>query len=844
MKQEAANELQKNLEKSGVGKVLSIKDEEDSNLKRVTWTEKQTYAPFIPQHHFVNSGVGSGIIRQIGTVSDVMNPLYAGLIKAMAMRRAVLHNRMKRDFANHAIKNYDDAKEWKKGDPKPPPGRDRLWYRDNGKQKWLEAPSLFIDAFNNQKSKFRKMVTKILGVPNQIFRLLVVVLSTGFQAFNIFFRDVKRSARGINYGRTAWWSRIPFSKSITRAQLTFMYLPTKEGRRRWGAAFSKARMNPNDYMKELLDKSFLPPNLSAYLLQGDAIAEQEQGDIKSVEAFLDRMGVLEIPKQFKNKWIDWAVNNKLGKSLYTVLDAIRIFGDAGETMGKLVPYEFALQNDMVGDQKGAIWKNEQELLDWIRDFAGTPNFPTGGFYAASLNQISLFYNITVQGGSAFARQMITARVPGKFRRSRAWIQYTENVAVPTFIALLSYYAFKAFSGEEDDSEESFPIAPKSKDWAMWMGKAYNMIGNYDKANFVIVPLGYIGYDGEVNMLGEFDPKKLDNIQKVIYLRIPLADEQRWIHGVTWYTIQAAFRDKLDLSDIAQIFDYTVDQTPSLAPFLRMFYALGQFAIGQNPLDDFYNQPIIDKEKFRVRHPDIYFEMVEWSAKQMGIPEIGKFKRSFLSKTSKTEGTFEKFIRVIPVANRFIKVSNRGAYEFFESVTREIEREKILDRINDGEFIDDWTRKYLETFNKNKKTPKLSRALEDFADTFISALQERLIELPEGAEDLTEKDFKQSFNRLISSFWRQTGKAVYNTHLTALSTRQSNVAKEEILQQLMPLKAAKQMRKQFPEDVSSTTGAMSMPVDDYIELLTIANISGYINKELQYSYSELADKFGR
>ena len=625
-----------------------------------------------------------------------------------------------------------------------------------------------------------------------------------------------------------------------------MYMPTKEGRQRWNAAFSKARMQPNEYMKGLLKKDFLQPNLSTYLLHGNSITEQEEGNITSVEAFLDRMGIIEVPKQFKNKWIDWALSNKLGKVLTTTIDALRTFGDAGETMGKLVPYEFALQNNMVGSHEKAIWKDEAELLSWIRDFAGTPNFMKKGHYSGSLNQIGLFFNITVQGQLAFARQMITGRVPGKFSRTRAWTQYTENVAFPLMVAAVGYYAFQAL-GDDDDEEETLPLTDSSKAWAVWMGKAYNLIGNYDKSNFLTFPIGYIGYDGKVNMMGEFDPKELDNIQKVIYFRAPMADEQRWIHGVTWYTIQAAFRDKADMSDLAQIFNYSMEQTPSISPFINLFFTLGKFAMGQNPVDDFYNQEIIDKDAFKTKHPDMYWEMAEWTASRMGVPEVGKIKRSFINKTAETEGIFEKFIRVIPVAREFIKVSNRGAYEFFEAATREMEREKILEKMDDDDFIDDWTEKYLKTFNEHKQTPELSRALQDFGDLFMGSVQQRLSEVSDPSEEiegLTEADYRRSFNKLIRSFWRQTGKAVYNTHLSSLATRQSNVSKEEILQQLIPIRAAREATRQFPEDVSSSMGAMSMPVDDYIELVTIAQISGYINKELSYSYIELADKFGR
>ena len=849
MTEEKAATLDKNLKAANVGNVTLVEDVEDSNLKRVTWTEQVTYAPFIPQHHFKNSGIGAGIFKQIGTLSDIMNPLYAGLLKAMAMRRAVLHNRLRRDFGNHAIKNFPDVNEWKEGNPRPAPGRDTISFRDEGKPKWFEAPKVFTDAFDRSKSKFQKLVTKMLGLPNNFFRAMVVVYAVGFIVKNIFFRDVKRTARGLNLGRQKWWSPIPFSKTITRFQLTFMYLPHKEGRKLWNAAFSKSRMKPNDYMKGLLKKDFLQPNLSTYILHGNSLMEQEEGNINSIEAFLDRMGLVEAPKQFKNKWIDWALNNKLGKTLYSSLDALRTFSDAGEAMGKLVPYEFALANNLVGTHKDAIWKNEQELLDWIRDFAGTPNFMKKGHYAGSLNQIGLFFNITTQGFLAFGRQMITGRVPGKFSKTRAWFQYLENIAFPLMVATTGYYAFQAF-GDDDDEEETFPLADDSKAWAVWMGKAYNMIGNYDKSNFLTFPIGYIGYDGKINLMGEFDPRELDNVKKVVYFRAPMADEQRWIHGVMWYTIQAALRDNADLSDLAQIFNYSLEQTPSIAPVINMFYTLGKFATGQNPVDDFFNQEIIDKDAFKVKHPDMYWQMAEWTASRMGVPEIAKLKRSFIDKSAETEKIFEKLIRVMPIARDFIKISNRGAYEFFESATRELEREKILDRMDDEDFIDDWTAKYLKTFNENKQTPELSRALEDFADIFMGSIQERLAEIPadddsgEELEGLTEEDYKRSFNRLIRSFWRQTGKAVYNTHMSSLATRQSNVAKEEILQQLLPLDAAREMQKQFPEEVSSSMGAMSMPVDDYIELLTIAKISGYINQELTYNYIELADKFGR
>ena len=478
--------------------------------------EKNVYAPFIPLHHFANSGVTRDIRKQIGTLSEAMDPFYAMLIKGLLITKAAYDNGHKRDFANHAIEFYPKDLEERTGvrvpfrGEQPKPGETILHYKEQGKKKELIIPKAFNDMFVNIYPS-RKKFMRLLKLPNTLFRALVIVYNTGFQLMNMW-RDQRRLLHFYHAAKIVsnkLWA-IPFLKQWSNMRIWGRYLLNL------AASYKKVKDIEHPKVSEMMEKNLLLPNFSSIFMSSNQLNALEHGKINHIEHMLAEMGAIITPTTSKYKVVNWARDTIPGKTVITFFEFIKQFGDGVETMPKLAAYD--LLKPLVGKNK--MFANEEELHYAIRNYPGTPYYMIGGLWKGYIDSIWLFFNIFVQGARKDFGELGGYQTPfekGK-QLSTAWIYSRIGTAIFTVTAPIALMLGLIKTGDDEEEEE----------WRQWYAKAYRTMSRYDIYSYVCVPIGMITWDNEYVPLSK--GRDASKMAKAVYLRIPKDETQRWIDG--------------------------------------------------------------------------------------------------------------------------------------------------------------------------------------------------------------------------------------------------------------------------------------------------------------------------
>ena len=403
----------------------AISDKMLASLKK----NKYNYAAFAVTKHLGDT-LSPSIIRQVGTFSDIANPVESTMMKSLSMIRFATLNEAKRDIGEKFLKPFTPNTHRRVSLPpgqwevkaKPGIGLDWLTYKNDGRWFALEVDRDIAKSF---KSKDIGEIGRVLGflrTPTyRVFHPLYVSWSTAFFTRNLFFRDRRRLVKniGAKTGVSAFRLNVEWLKAMPHA-------------------WRRARGVPDSVIDEMLQMKALATPFVKSTAMIDDIDFQSR---KAVEAGLRRMKPDRTPAVLKPF-----------KILTDMVESLNVFG---ETVAKVGGWKALKRAGVEGRERAYL----------VDRYVGTPPWTRKGDATFMTNTIFFYSNVRWQGLSA---DLDLAKNP-KTAAGYWWRTVLHNL-LPK--ALMLAAAEGVFG---DDLEELMKAVP---DWA--------------KENYDVIPIGFVG----------------------------------------------------------------------------------------------------------------------------------------------------------------------------------------------------------------------------------------------------------------------------------------------------------------------------------------------------------------
>ena len=291
--------------------------------------------------------------------------------------------------------------------------------------------------------------------------------------------------------------------------------------------------------------------------------------------------------------------------------------------------------------------NQKKLAHIIRTQLGSPDFKRQGAGHGFWNNLFLFFNAWKEGdrGDWEAIKNSPAAVATK----------TGALMVPK---LLMYAAAMGLMG--DMSKEVMDSA-----------------SDYDKTNYIVVPLFTIGEGNE---------------KKGVYLRLPQDFIAQRMTGLLWLGLQtasyAAGKGPAPASPGA-VFDYGAGQAPNLTPGIGvMTNTIVPYLAGQNPYDSYRGKNVVPDRNFAAGGWASHKYVLAHIANQLGASSV---KRINPGKVEGKQSSLEKVLNLPLVATtigRFIKVTNIGKRQAVSAVAGRADQALAQRQVSMKEAIQD------------------------------------------------------------------------------------------------------------------------------------------------------------
>ena len=533
-------------------------------------------------------GKGSGlkIFRQIGTLADITAPAEATMMKDLSLIVAVNWNTAKRQ----TIKLLSSTGE--------ATAADKYWA---GSRHEFKEPAdkdqrlvLFMADGKMQGYYVDKWVAEAFNRENSEAMKVAAVIARAVGApFRAVFTGLRPGFWAFNVIRDFRRS----VKNLPKAKIrTFLpeYLKAVK------PAFRSAFGVPLDVVEEMLKNNML-------------ISVADISGLTNEDRMVDRL-VAMYTKKGKRNWFKRQFHNflRVGESL--------------ERIPKIAAYEYL--------KKHQPDLSEREIAHIIREQAGSPAFLTKGAFTPITNNLFLFSNAMIQGWRSDLE--VLGERPGEITYKLA-----KYVGLPKLLlfALSSGLVAKLLieaGADEDD---------KALRWAKAAEAMYANVSEYDKTNYIPVPLG-------VTPQG-----------KTVYVRIPLDENERFFGGIFWKLLNMK---ETEIEGLQQILDYTASQTPSLNPALKVAQATKQYLAGINPYDYFRSRNVLPQTVFEAGGKEAHTAFAKWVANEFGASIVYRFRYDDPDRV-KSELEMVLGLPVVgDIIGRFIRVSDYGKKEILQA----------------------------------------------------------------------------------------------------------------------------------------------------------------------------------
>ena len=277
---------------------------------------------------------------------------------------------------------------------------------------------------------------------------------------------------------------------------------------------------------------------------------------------------------------------------------------------------------------------EWKKREIVRERGGSPDFLQRGASNPYVDFFAMFYNPWKESIRSVAKS--ARENPVSFAAKS-----TAFIVAPTVLQAMA--SAGAFGDDIEDQMRSVP--------------------DYDLSNYLVIPLGW-----------------QDKKQKTVaYLRLPLWEPARLLHGSLWQTITGRGRGLLSFAG---------GQVPGINPLVSTAHDWAQFEVfNHNPYESFRGQSLLDDTTFQAAGWEARKELLKHTWNQMGGSIVHRFRNDQLESPPETE--MQEFL-ALPIINnalgRWVKVSNRGRADEDKRLTADLEQHRAQIRVGVREVM--------------------------------------------------------------------------------------------------------------------------------------------------------------
>ena len=194
--------------------------------------------------------------------------------------------------------------------------------------------------------------------------------------------------------------------------------------------------------------------------------------------------------------------------------------------------------------------------------------------------------------------------------------------------------------------------------------------------------------------------------------------------------------------LSDLFSFAGGQVPRLNPAIGLGLTVSDLMMGQNPVDTFTGQPMMPKTVFDAQDSRTVSAAAKGLWNNAGGGILIRFKNE---DTRSIQTTLEKTLGLPGmgnIANRFIKVSDRGLWEDVQRIKRDETRQSARERLDVAEMAAG-ERPWDESALRHKETVKdllTMKALRDLRgdSTMVDPSAIRNLQILQGASGNEEK----------------------------------------------------------------------------------------------------------
>lgn len=583
------------------------------------------YVPFKGAKYSGVTRTTFGVKHQKGTLGNIENPANTGIEKAVSIIRAIERNRVTRKTISFLQENFSEevieAPTDKNGYPIEPRDKDLalVTYMEEGRVKGFHVDKYVGDAIKKNTVAEQNLITSGLRFMNsRLFRPLFITFNLGFQTFNLI-RDFKR-----------FWKNVP-NMTILKAMRLYGQSARASRIRAFGLPKNPSAKDIEAYnlINRLENEQLLSITYND-IIKGEAIEDAQ------IDRILREVGVRKT-EQTKlgalGERIGITKKTPIIKQAFQIMDFIENTGNMIESLPKIAGVK-ALEEKMPA----------REMRSFVRRYVGSPDFMAGGKWKPHMNEVFLFSNAIFQGIRSDYEIATQPKSRGAY-----WLKTAQAEIVPKILMLM---ATAGLFGE-------------------WLKEAFAKIGEYDKTNYTVIPLG------------------IDDNGKTVYFRIPSDETGRLIGGAFW-KLASAVGDPKQLADMDTYTDllaYAGGQVPSVTPTITTALNISDFLAGNNPYDFFRNRPVLTTEQMQAGGWEKTKPFLTYLFQQMGGGVVMKL---YTNETVPSNPSLSEKVASLPVvgniAGRFIKASDYGETERIREVTNEVRGEKAKENINNRQIV--------------------------------------------------------------------------------------------------------------------------------------------------------------
>jgi len=409
--------------------------------------DTKSYATFSNIEWFKNkggSGPGAGFYRQIGTLSEIENPLVSLILKDISLVRAARINITKRELSidlYHAGAIEQAKMRWSKDangnvpveptDPKKSP----YSFMVQGKAEHYYVSKKIADMFAYAPVEAQQLAT-IWRYLSQPIREIFVSKNPIWMTRNVI-RDVRQTIKNI--------------PEVTLKDIPKLLLEYKR-------AFNEVR-------RYVFGKEMSPAIRQLFLDKAIPVNRIWAGFDETTESELDRIGISLDLSRKQN--LDSAIAIRAIKSFWDALDKVGMISDI---WGKVAGGKYL---------KKYSDRTPKQIAGVVRRRVGTPDYKRTGTGQQITNSVALFSNIGKEGVRAAIES--ATEDPGGYAWKTLWMNVMPKLIINALGSGAILWGMNKLGYDDKDDEDIKKVKT--------LQRVIEGISEYDRANYTIIPLG-------------------------------------------------------------------------------------------------------------------------------------------------------------------------------------------------------------------------------------------------------------------------------------------------------------------------------------------------------------------